>query len=80
MITPDEAEALANKLIGEYLTACKLDTQQQAGDALMKLVSVAGLAMCATVGQHQAVERLLGTATYISKPQFAGPWKREAVQ
>lgn len=80
MITPDEAEALANKLIGEYLTACNLDAPHQAGDALMKLVSVAGLGMCAAVGQDDAVQRLLGTASYIAKPEFARPWKREAVQ
>lgn len=80
MITPQEAEVVANRIVGEYLTACKLDTQQQAGDALMKLVSMCGLAMCATVGQADAVARLEGTAAYIARPEHGRGWKREAVQ
>lgn len=79
MITPAEAEALANKTVSEYLTACKLQTPEDAGNALMKLVSMCGLAMCATVGQQEAVDRLMGTAAYMAKPQFSGPWTKATV-
>lgn len=79
MITPQEAETLARDLVQQYLTACKLDRQEQAGDALMKLVSVCGVAMCATVGQREAVARLEGTTDFIAQPEHAGPWKRSPV-
>lgn len=77
MVTPKEAEELAQKAIQNYLNACHLQTVEDAGNALMKLVSVAGLMMCATVGQDDAVARLQGTAAHIAKPKFSGPWKME---
>ncbi|QRM19527.1 hypothetical protein GBK02_08995 [Dechloromonas sp. TW-R-39-2] len=80
MVTQQEAEKLAQKHVQDYLNACGLDTVEDAGNALMKLCSVAGVMMCATVGQDDAVARLEGTAAFIAKPQFAGKWKQEAVQ
>lgn len=77
MVTPQEAEALAQQAVQNYLNACHLQTTADAGNALMKLCSVAGLAMCATVGQDEAVARLQGTAAHIAKPQFSGNWKME---
>ncbi|MEE7625402.1 hypothetical protein V3O24_04450 [Methylobacter sp. Wu8] len=77
MITPQEAEKLAAETIKNYMNACQLQTTQDAGNALMKLVSMAGLAMCATVGQKEAVDRLQGTAAYIAQPKYSGPWKQE---
>lgn len=75
MVTPKEAEILAQQAIQNYLNACCLQTATDAGNALMKLCSVAGLVMCATVGQEEAVARLEGTAAYIGQPQFSGGWK-----
>lgn len=79
MITEREAEVLAKKLVSEYLNACKLDTQEQAADPLMKLASVCGVMMCATVGQKEAVARLEGTAAFIARPENAGPWTKATV-
>lgn len=80
MIKPSEAEALANALIQDYVKACDCATQEDVGNVLMKLVSVAGLGMCATVGQAEAVARLEGTAAHIAKPQYSKPWTKATVQ
>lgn len=77
MVTPKEAEILAQQAIQTYLNSCHLQTPTDAGNALMKLCSVAGLMMCATVGQQEAVARLEGTAAFIAQHQFSGPWKME---
>lgn len=77
MVNQQEAEKLATDAIQNYLNACGLDTVEDASNALMKLVSVAGLAMCAIVGQDDAVARLEGTARHIAKPEYSGPWKIE---
>ena len=78
MITEAEAEKLAQQKMQEYVNACGCDTVEDVGNALLKLVSMCGLAMCATVGQHEAVARLEGTAAHIAKAQ-AGihGWKVE---
>jgi hypothetical protein len=77
MVTQQEAEKLAQKHIQDYLNACGLDTVQDAGNALMKLLSVAGVIMCATVGHKEAVERLEGTAAFIAKTQANANWRSE---
>lgn len=77
MITPKEAEELAQKAMQDYVNACKCDTPQDVGNALMKLVSMCGLGMCATVGQPEAVKRLEGTAAYIAKTQAGNNWRSE---
>lgn len=77
MVTQQEAEQLAQQAIQSYLNACKLQTVEEAGNALMKLVSVAGVMMCAAVGQDDAVARLEGTAAFVAKKEFSGPWKVE---
>lgn len=80
MIKPAEAEALAKKLMEDYVKACDCATQEDVGNVLMKLVSVAGLGMCAVVGQAEAVQRLAGTAAHIAKPQYNKPWTKATVQ
>ena len=77
MITPQEAEALAQKAMQDYVNACKCSSPQDVGNALMKLVSMCGLGMCATVGQAEAVARLEGTAAYIAKTQTGVNWFME---
>lgn len=66
MVNQKEAETLAQKHIQDYLNACNLDTPQDAGNALMKLCSVAGVMMCAAVGYDEAIDRLYGTAAFIA--------------
>lgn len=51
MVTQQEAEALAQKHVQDYLNACGLDTAEDAGNALMKLCGVAGVMMCATLAK-----------------------------
>ncbi|MBI2278151.1 MAG: hypothetical protein HYU74_12425 [Dechloromonas sp.] len=77
MITQQEAEALAQHHMQEYIKACGCDTVRDVGNALMKLVSMCGLGMCATVGQDEAVAILEGTAAYISKTQEGRNWRSE---
>jgi hypothetical protein len=80
MITPKQAEQLAQKVMQDYVKECKCDSTQDVANALMKLVSMCGLGMCATVGQAEAVARLQGTTDYIAKAQAGKNWKRETVQ
>jgi hypothetical protein len=77
MVTQQEAESLAQKLIQDYLNACKLDTTQDAGNALMKLCSVAGVMMVATVGYQEAVDRMKSTASFIAVTMHGVKFKQE---
>jgi len=77
MITQAEAEKLANKAVTDYVNSCHCDTMEDAANALMKLASMCGMAMCAVVGQVEAVARMEGTAAYIARPEHSGPWKTE---
>lgn len=77
MVTQQEAESLAQKLIQDYLNACKLDTTQDAGNALMKLCSVAGVMMVATVGYQEAVDRMESTASFIAVTMHGVKFKQE---
>jgi hypothetical protein len=79
-ITQQEAEALAKKAVGDYLTACNLQDPSQIGDVLMKLCSVAGVLMANTEGSAAAFDRLLGTAQFVLKTMPASPAKLEKLQ
>jgi hypothetical protein len=67
--TPAEAEELAKKAVGEYLTACRLaDADPVAiGNYLMKLASVTGVMMANAEGADTAFDRMLGTAQFVLK-------------
>lgn len=65
--TPAEAETLAKKAVGDYLTACRMTDREQIGNYLMKLVSVAGVVMANAEGSEVAADRLSGTAAFIFK-------------
>lgn len=80
MITPNEAEVLAQQFVKDYVSACRCDTPQDVGNVLMKLVSMCGLGMCATVGQIDAVARLEGVVAYIAKTQAGKNWRTERVE
>lgn len=79
MITPNEAEKLANKAVQDYVNACGCNSLEDVGNALMKLASMCGLGMCATVGHEEAVARMQGTTDYIARAQKGKQWKSEAV-
>lgn len=77
MISQAEAEDLARKHLQEYVNACNCNTTEDVGNVLMKLVSVAGIAMIAVEGHETAVSRLVGTAEYIARPEHAKVWNME---
>lgn len=77
MVTPKEAETLAHKTVQEYVNACGCNSTEDVSNVLMKLVSMCGLAMCATVGQRETIDRLIGTADYIRTTQSGVNWKME---
>lgn len=53
--------------------------QEDAANVLMKLASMCGLAMCAVVGQEEAVNRMQGATNHISRAENSS-WKKETVQ
>lgn len=78
--TPAEAEELAKKAVGDYLTACRMSVPdpQLIGNYLMKLASVTGVVMANAEGAQVAYDRLLGTANFVAshmpmKPAKLGP-------
>lgn len=75
-----QAEELAKKAVGDYLTACDMDSRDGLGNALMKLASVVAVMMACNEGREIAAQRLEGTAAFIRKngPQF--PQRLETVQ
>ena len=77
---PDEAEALAKKAVGDYLTACRMTDQAQIGNYLMKLASVAGVLMANAEGADAAFDRLLGTAQFVLKTMPKKPATLRTVQ
>ena len=79
---PAEAEELAKKAVGDYLTACRMaSTDREAiGNYLMKLASVAGAVMANAEGADTAFDRLLGTAQFILKTMPKTPAKLRPVQ
>lgn len=77
---PDEAEKIAARIVGEYLNACRMTHQDQIGNYLMKLCSVAGVVMAQAEGAVAAFERLQGTAHFILNNMPAPPSKLEKVQ
>jgi hypothetical protein len=72
---PDEAEKIAAKFVGEYLTACRMTDEAQIANYLMKLCSVAGVVMAQAEGSKDAAERLHGTAEFIASSMPRKPAK-----
>ena len=76
--SPAEAEELAKKAVGDYLTTCRMTDREQIGNYLMKLCSVAAVVMASAEGSEAAADRLAGTAAFIvktmpKKPASLGP-------
>lgn len=80
--TPAEAEELAKKAVGDYLTACRLSSPDPVamGNYLMKLASVTGVMMANAEGAEVAWERLLGTAQFVLKTMPLKPATLRPVQ
>ncbi len=65
MISPNEAEMIANKLIENYLVQCEPGTAEDIANALTKLCSIAGIGICASAGYDDGGARLRGILDYI---------------
>lgn len=78
--SPAEAEELAKKAVGDYLTSCRMGTAENLGNYLMKLVSVAGVVMAQAEGSAEAALRLEGTARFIFKTMPKKPATLRPVQ
>lgn len=80
--TPAEAEDLAKKAVGDYLTACRMASADPVamGNYLMKLASVTGCMMANAEGADTAFDRLLGTAQFVLKTMPKTPAKLHPVQ
>ena len=80
--TPAEAEDLAKKAVGDYLTACRMSSADPVamGNYLMKLASVTGCLMAQAEGSATAWERLMGTAAFIVKTMPEKPATLRPVQ
>jgi len=77
--TPAEAEELAKKAVGDYLTACRMNARNPEiiGNYLMKLASVTGVMMAHAEGSRVAAKRLVGTARFVvnTMPKIPAPFK-----
>ena len=78
--SPAEAEELAKKAVGDYLTACRMTDREQIGIYMMKLCSVAGVLMANAEGSAEAALRLEGTARFILKTMPKKPAQLRTVQ
>ena len=78
--TPAEAEQLAKKAVGDYLSACHMTDRDQIGNYLMKLCSVAGVLMAQAEGSEKAADRLSGTAAFVFKTMPKTPGALHRVQ
>ncbi len=80
--TPAEAEELAKRAVGEYLTACRMASADPVamGNYLMKLASVTGCLMANAEGADTAFDRLLGTAQFVLRTMPKKPATLRPVQ
>lgn len=80
--TPAEAEELAKKAVGDYLTACRIDKPDPVmmGNYLMKLASVTGVMMANAEGGAEAALRLQGTAAFVLKTMPKKPATLRPIQ
>ena len=80
--TPAEAEELAKKAVGDYLTACRMASADPVtmGNYLMKLASVTGCLMANAEGSVVAYERLIGTAQFVVQTMPENPATLRPIQ
>ncbi|MCE1010183.1 hypothetical protein [Pseudomonas monteilii] len=71
MVTPQEAEAIANKAVESFINACGPRNIEDVGHVLIKLCSMTALALCAARGQDGGVQAVLSVAEHISQPKYA---------
>lgn len=67
MVTQEQAEELAKKHIQDYVNSCGCVTVEDAGNVLLKILSVTAVSISAICGRDTAVNMLMGTAGFIEK-------------
>lgn len=67
MVTQEQAEELAKKHVQEYVNSCGCVTVEDAGNVLLKMLSVTAVSISAMRGKDTAVSMLLGTAGFIER-------------
>ena len=78
--TPDEAEELANRAIGDYLNVCRITDSSQVANYLMKLASFVGVTMANAEGCEMAALRLESAAKVIRETMPMEPAILRTVQ
>ena len=71
MVTPSEAETLAQSAIETYVNGCQCKTVDDVANVVTKLMSMAGLALCGVKGQSGAIEIIESVALHVAKPKYA---------
>lgn len=79
LISQSDAEELAKTTLQNFVDACNCQSTQDVANVLMKACSVAGVMICAVVGQTEAVQRIAGTAEFIAKQKF-GKFHKDTIQ
>ena len=78
MIRQDEAERLATTMADRYLAECEAASPTDRANALMKLISVAGVMIARERGSNEAADRLEGTARFVRGFAYAPNGKVDA--
>lgn len=79
MITPQEAEKLAHDTIEQYVNTAECRSVEDVANVLMKLASMAGLAMAAVVGREEAGQRMSAAAWNAANATISKDFVRVAV-
>ena len=67
MITQEQAEEFAKRHIQDYVNSCGCVTVEDAGNVLLKMLSVTAVSISAVSGRGTAVSMLVGTAGFLER-------------
>lgn len=67
MVTQETAERMCNKLVEAYINECKPGDMDDVRNLVLKLLSMAGLALAATQGKEVAVDLIRMVATHVEE-------------
>lgn len=70
MVTPQEAEELAHATVELYLNKCQPQNMDDAFKVLIKLFSMAGIALVANGGKERALNVASDTIQNMSRPDI----------
>lgn len=73
MITAKEAEKRAHALIENYVNGAGCGSTEDIANVLMKLASMAGLAMAAVAGREEAVARMNACTVNVASAEVLTP-------